>query len=285
MLENKYCLLAVFNVDGNKRVPSWVWVQPVIVADLAHQFWFSRSRPLILYHGVASAKMFVRQECLHRVQEAHDIVLALEYSIFYQLPFFIGPNNVTDEATDSIQRNMQPLLCCQVVLRPKNAMPVTEVALCIWVLQFCPAKVHVDITQWLFGAADHVGEPHVGNFHPDPQHERTDALKNLFLQGGFVFSRVTHASKFVQQFIAGYVFVQNAKTKMGEHGQCVGVKISAWMFGASRSQLAYNRPAVDLFSVKYGKLLFFEAPPPPSCRPYLIYPGFTDLTRVAGLAA
>jgi len=114
---------------------AWLgWVHAVIVADFAHQFLFFCLRVPILHHRVTSAKVLVLQKRLHCVQKAHDVVLVFEDALFCQLLSFIGSDNVTDEATDAIQHNMQPLLCCQVVLCPKNAMPVTEVSLCIWVM-------------------------------------------------------------------------------------------------------------------------------------------------------
>jgi len=188
-------------------------------------------------------------------------VLIFEDAILYQLLSFIGSDNVTDEATDAIQGNVQPLLCCQVVLCPKNAMPVTEVPLCIWVLQFHPAKVHVNVTQWFIGAAHYVRESYVRDLHPDPQHQGADTLKDFFLQSSLVFCCVPHTAKFVQQFIAHYVFVENAKAKMCQHRQCGSVDICAWFLGASCCELVHHRSAVRLLSVKYGKLLFVEPHP------------------------
>ena len=96
------------------------------------------------------------------------------------------------------------------------------------------------------------------DLHPDPQHQGADTPKDFFLQCSLVFCRVPHTAKFVQQFIAHYVFVENAKAKMHQHGQRGGVETCAWLLGASCSELVHHRPAVHLLSVKYGKLLFPE---------------------------
>jgi len=58
-LENKYCLLAVLNFDGDKRVPGWVWVQAVIVADFAYQFLFFCFGVPVLHHRVTPTEVLV----------------------------------------------------------------------------------------------------------------------------------------------------------------------------------------------------------------------------------